>query len=184
MLTLSSREAMLGAKHSGNTVERDGAQVKQLTFELAEVMLDASELNCLLGEPHAHNSLYNHSRDGVRPFLKCFRSLELLKGIDGAFVQLTWSACEFSFVDCKLSKVKLELREGGETALSCKVTCAPALDETLAELFDKLGAEVSVELRAEPPTAQQDLPLNTHGTDEQPETGKRKRRNGSRPAAH
>lgn len=167
MLTLRSRDCMLGTKHSGDTIERDGEELRTLTFELTEVMLDAQELNCLLGEPHAHNSLYNHGRDGVRPFLKCFKSLELLKGIVGAFVQIEWMANEFTFTDCKLTKVKLELRDGGETALSCKVTCTPDLDASLADLIEKMGGGVSAEIRAEPPTAQQDLPLNTHGTGEQ-----------------
>jgi hypothetical protein len=92
-----------------------------------------------------------------------------------------------AFADCKLSKIKLELRHGGMTALSCKVTTAPTLDETLPLLFEQFGKQVECELRAEPPGAQQDLPLSKFGEGEQPEAGdkpKRSRRRNGEARAH
>jgi hypothetical protein len=189
MLNLSNREAKLGKKHSGNVTEKDGVESRTLTFELQEVMLDATELNVLLSEPHAHNSLYVTRRDGaIQPFLKCFKALEVNCSIDGAFVQVEFHGKEFKFADVRLTKVKLELREGGDTALSCKVTAEPALDASLAKLVEQMGETVFVELRAEPPGAQQDLdlPANKFGKDEQPETPRRgqKRRHANRSRAH
>jgi hypothetical protein len=176
MLTLTNREAKLATKHSGDAKEVDGNELRTLTVELQEVMLDDTELNALLGEPHAHRSLYNTARDGsVSPFLRCFKALELEKPIDGAFVKLEFDGREITFTSCKLSKIRLELREGGDTALTCKVTAEPVLDASLAPLIQRCGHTVFVELRGEPPTAQQDLPLNRHGADEQPEQGARKR---------
>lgn len=190
MLTLSRRECRVAGKHSGNTTEKDGVTLRTLTFQLDEIPLDATELNCLLGEPHAHRALYNTRRDGgIEPFLRCIKAIEFDKAIEGAHVTLHLGrGSELAFTDCKLTKVKFVLgKDRGETLLSCKVTTAPTLDETLAELFEQFGEPAECELRAEPPTAQQDLPLSRHGEGEQPETGKRKRGrngNGRRPAAH
>lgn len=191
MLTLSRRECRVAGKHSGNTVEKDGVTLRTLTFELTEIELDATELNCLLGEPHAHRALYNARRDGgIEPFLKCIKAIEFDKSIEGTHVTLhLGKGGEIAFTDCKLTRVKFVLgADRGITHLSAKVTTAPTLDETLAELFEQFGEPAECELRAEPPTAQQDLPLaNRFGEGEQPETGKRKsvrRGNGRRPAAH
>lgn len=186
MLTLSRRECELGGDHSGKTKEKDGVVTKLLTFELNDVELDDRELNTFLREPHAFSSLYNITADGCFPFLKCFKALELEGTIEGAYVQLMWGLddVEMSFSDCKLSKIRLALCDGGKTKMSCKVTTAPTLDETLAELFDKFGSHVECELRAEPPGAQQDLPLNSHGTGEQSEAPKKAARSKRRNAEH
>ena len=67
----------------------------------------------------------------------------------------------FDFKSCKLSKIRLELRHGGDTALSCRVMVAPELNAKLATLLEFLGHSVQAELRGEAPGAQADLPLNT-----------------------
>lgn len=188
MLTLNRRTCQLGGHHSGKTKEKDGQVVKLLTFELEAIELDERELNAFLSEPHAWRSLYNNGPDGITPFLRCFKALELEKSIEGAHVTLIYGLGEqeIAFNDCKLSKIKLALCEGGSTLLSCKVTTAPTLDETLAELFDQFGKPIECVLRAVPPGAQQDLPLNQHGTGEQPAKSRRGRpcKQDSAPAAH
>lgn len=188
MLSLSTRDARLGQKYSGKPLkasEPDSPRV--MTFEIEDIELDAQELNVLLQEPHAHASLYNHTRDGIRPFLKCFKALELEGSIEGAYVALSWisASVDFKFTTAKLSAVKLTLGpDEGKTFMRAKVTVEPTLDESLAELVAHMGHPVTVELRGEPPGAQQDLALNTHGTGEQNDKPKRRGRgNGSR-AAH
>ena len=183
MLTLDRRDCKLGGDSSAKVKEKDGVEVRTLTFELQEVMLDERELNAFLHEPHAWSALYNDRNGEVAPFLRCFKALELEQAIEGACVALTYGlgANEMIFTECKLSKIKLALRDGGKTALSCKVTTAPTLDETLAELFELFGSAIECELRAEPPGAQQDLPLNQHGEGEQSEGPRRRghpRKNG------
>jgi hypothetical protein len=188
MLTLDKRDCTLGGDSSAKVKEKDGVEIRTLTFEVKEVMLDERELNAFIREPHAWRSLYNDGPDGAVPFLKCFKALELDGSIESAYVALTYGldANEMAFADCKLSKIKLALCDGGKTALSCKVTTAPTLDETLAELFEQFGNAAEVEIRAEPPGAQQYLPLNKHGDGEQPATPKRgrgrPRKNGERRA--
>jgi hypothetical protein len=181
MLSLTRRECELGGDHSGKTKEKNGEVTKYLTFELHELELDSLELNAFLCEPHAFNSLYNNGPDGITPFLKCFKALELDASIEGAYLALYWGLDDTTmvFTECKLSKIQLVLCDGGLTKLSCKVTTAPVLDESLPALFEKFGEKIECELRAEPPGAQQDLPLNRHGEGEQSATRKpgRKRRN-------
>lgn len=187
MLSLSTRDARLGQKFSGKPLKAAELESPRLlTFELEDIELDAQELNVLLQEPHAHASLYNHTRDGIRPFLKCFKALELDGAIEGAFVSLSWisSTVDFKFASAKLTAVKLTLgADEGKTLMRCKVTVEPTLDESLAELVAQMGKAVAIELRGEPPGAQQDLALNTHGEGEQPET-RRRGRNGKQPRAH
>lgn len=177
MLTLDRRDCELGYNYAGKGKEKDGEKVRLLTFELSEILLDERELNAFIREPHAWRSLYNDGPNGVEPFLRCLKALELDAAIEGAYVALTYGldANEMIFAECKLTKIKLALRDGGRTALSCKVTTAPVLDETLPELIEQFGSSIECELRAEPPGAQQDLPLNKHGDGEQPATGKKRR---------
>jgi hypothetical protein len=150
-------------------VDEDGRIIRTLVFQLDEVLLDGRELNALLGEPHAWDSLYNNTDEEPVPFLKCFKSLEFEKSIDTATAVLFYGLDEVvqSFAGVTLSKIKLALRDGGMTAMSCKVRTAPTLDETLAQLFEHFGNPIECELILLPPGAQQELPLNTHGIGEQ-----------------
>jgi hypothetical protein len=82
--------------------------------------------------------------------------------------------------------VKLTLgADEGKTFMRAKVTVEPALDDSLAELVAHMGHTVTIELRGEPPGAQQDLALgNKFGIGEEPPRGKRPGRNGKRNHAH
>jgi len=101
MLTLSTRQCLLGGDHSGKTKDKDGTIVKTLTFELEDFLLDDRELNTLLGEPNAWNALYDDRNGEITPFLKCFKSLEFEKSIEGAFVKLVFGLdrTEITFTD-------------------------------------------------------------------------------------
>lgn len=187
MLTIDRRDCIIGEDASTKGKEVDGEKVRTLTFELEGVMLEKRELNAFLSEPHAWDVLYNDKVDLPEPYLKCFKALELEKKIEGAYVALTYGldANEMAFTDCTLSKIRLELCNGGLTSLSCKVTALPVLDASLAELFEQFGKSIECEIRAQPPGAQQELPLNKHGASEQPEAPKRSRkRNGAHVGAH
>ena len=167
MLTIHRRACWLGNDYSGKVVEEDGRIIRTLVFQIDELLLDERELNALLGEPHAWSSLYNDSPDGPVPFLKCFKSLEFEKSIDTANVKVMYGIDAMQeFAGVELSKIKLALRDGGRTSMSCKVRTAPTLDETLAHLFEHFGNPIEAELMLLPPNAQKELPLNTHGLGE------------------
>jgi hypothetical protein len=194
LITLDRRDCVIGPDSSSKVKAKKGQELRLLTFELEEVELEERELNAFLREPHAWKSLYNDRNGEITPFLKCFKTLEIEKSVEGAFVELTYGldSNRMAFTECKLSKIKLALCDGGNTKLSCKVTTAPTLDETLAELFEQFGKPAEVEIRAEPPGAQKDLPLSTHGNGEQPALKSKAKRAAakkggrpiSRPGAH
>lgn len=169
MLALNTRPCDIADDYSGKAVDRDGVKIRTLTFTLENIELEEREVNALLGDPGAYRSLFK-SVDGVlTPFLRCCKAIEFEKAIDHACVVLTYGGgSEMSFSDCKIAKLKLALFEGGQVFMSCKITTAPTLDDTLAELFQQFGTRIACEIRAEVPTAQQDLPLNTHGVGEAP----------------
>lgn len=177
MLTITRRGCWLGNDYSGKVTEEDGRVIRTLVFQVENLMLDERELNALLGEPHAWAALYNDSPDGPVPFLKCFKSLEFEKDIDTAAIKIMYGLDSVQeFVGITLSKIKLALREGGQTAMSCKVRTAPTLDERLAHLFEHFGNPIECELTLLPPNAQKELPLNTHGLGETDESNKPKGR--------
>lgn len=169
MLTLSLRDCWLGPKYSGKVETVAGRKIRPLVFELDSLMLSERELNALLGEPYAWSRLYkpNDAGDGMVPFLRGVKSLELEKPIEVANVRVRYGErfdSELHFVDCVLTKIKLSLIEGGNTAFACKVKTKPTLDDTLAELFEFFDEKIRAELVLLPPNVQAELPLNTIGT--------------------
>ena len=169
MLTLSNRTCQLGVKSTTDGKEIDGAEVKLLTLEVENIQLDKRELNVLLGEPHAWNVLYNTGVKPAEPYLKALKTLELREAIEDASVTLNFGLDRsVAFSKVKLSKIKLELKTGGDTSMRLKLTATPALDETFAQMLEHLGSGIEVEMRFEPGGQQQDLPLNSFGIGEQP----------------
>jgi hypothetical protein len=164
MFTITKRSAGLGGKAKADSKElKDGSEVTLLTFELEELKINAAELAALLREPHAYDALYNTGANPIEPYLRGLKHLELAESIADAYVRVDVGLngyTRFDFKACKLSKIRLELRMGGDTALSCRVTVAPDLNEKLATLLEFLGHSVQAELRGEAPGAQADLPLN------------------------
>ena len=167
MLTLDRRPCKLGMKATADGKEKDGAEIKTLAIELDSIFLEARELNIILSEPHAWDVLFNAGAHPPEPFLKSLKAIELKDSTEHAYVEILFGLTErqIIFTDCKLSKVKLEPQVGGLTAMSCKVTALPVLNESLAQLVEQLGKPVECVIRAQPPGAQQELPLK-FGVDE------------------
>lgn len=190
MFVLHERLAILAGDYSGKKkIEKGGQALNLLTFELEGIPLDEQEVNAFFGHPHAYQRLHCYVKTGdnyetdlkLEPFLPGLKSLELRKPLEGACVALRYGISDdrlLNFTDCKLSKITISLGDNGETALSCKVTSAPALDETLAELFEQFGKPIKVEIRSYPPEAQKEMPLNQHGEGEQPEAPSPQERRG------
>jgi len=181
VLTLQQRDCLLGGKAKAKTKKADdGDETKTVELELSRLVLDKAELNALLREPHAWDVLYDTSGDAIEPYLRSIKELEFAKPIEGAWVSIEFglNSQRFEFAEVKLSKVKLSLVTGGETLLSCRFTVAHTDNDTLALMFDQLNSTVLVEIRAEPPGAQRELPLNKFGDGEQgdkPKRGPRRR---------
>jgi len=175
MFSLTLRSAILAGKAKVDS--KDDATF--LTFNLEELKIDATELAALLREPHAFDALYNTGADPIEPYLRGLKAVELTESIGDAYVRVDVGLSgytRFDFKSCTLSKIRLELRQGGDTALSCKVKVAPDLDGKLATLLEFLGHTVQAEVRGEAPGAQVDLPLNKFGAGERPNQPKRRGR--------
>lgn len=182
MLSLNQRDCFLGEKYQGK--KRKHEDVRTLKIELTEVMLDKRELAALLGEPHAYEALYDTSGKPHRPFLVCIKALELKEHWKGAYVAIWYElgAKKLEFKRAELSKIKLELRLGGEIAMSCRIEGDPELTASVLEVISRTGTNVECEIRAERPEDQRELPLSTHGEGEQSEHSSRKPRGrASRP---
>lgn len=184
MLTISARTARLNQDYRGNSHEKDGQVSKLLFFGLDEIELAEPELCALNGEPLLFRGLYDTSKPQPVTILKGFKPLELEEGIEGACITVRLrGGSVYRFTDCTLSKLRVNTNNAGAPLLSLKVETAPALDASLAELVASMGELVDAEIHGTQKSDQQDLPLNTHGTGEQTDGAKPKKRN-ERPAAH
>jgi hypothetical protein len=167
VLNLNPRKCFLGIRSSTKSKHHDGTELKILDIDLEQIELEKAEVNSLLGEPRAWESLFNTVNGKSEPFIKCIKGLQLAEPIDQAFVGLTYGvhARVVELKDVKLSKVTLELVEG-KVFLSCKVRGPAVLDEHFGDFMDKLGDSIECEMRFEQPGQQQDLPLNKIGKNE------------------
>jgi hypothetical protein len=142
--------------------------MKVTQIELEDIPLDRTEFNALLLDPHAWDALFNDVNGKIEPVLKRVKALQLKESVAQAYVSIVHGLheAEVEFKEVKLSKVCLELRDGGEVAMSCKVRGPATLDESFGLFMDKLGDSIEVEMRFEPPGQQQSLPLNSVGANE------------------
>lgn len=176
MLTISLRTARLNQDYRGNSHEKDGQVSKLLFFGLDEIELADTELCALNGDPMLYRGLYDTSKAQPVTILKGFKPLELEEGIENAAITVRLrGGAEYRFTGCTLSKLRVNTSNAGAPLLSLKVETAPALDASLAELVASMGELVDAEIHGAQKSDQQDLPLNSHGTDEQPEQGEEKR---------
>jgi hypothetical protein len=171
MMHITQRMCVLGAKFSGKKVK--DREARSIKLELAGILLDENELNSVLGEPHAHRSIYNTNGKDIVPYLKCLKALELSHAWEGAAVTLWYELGKKSLelTKAKLTKIRLEPLNGGETQMSCTVESEPTLDAKIVALIERMGSGIECEIRADHPSEQADLPLNTHGTGERPLDG-------------
>jgi hypothetical protein len=167
VLNLSQRKCFLGIRSSTKSKHHDGTELKILDIDLEQIDLAKHEVNSLLGEPRAWESLFNTVNGKSEPFLKTVKALQLVESIAQAFVALTYGvkAQVVELKDVKLSMVKLDLMEG-KVLMSCKVRGPAVLDASFGEFMDKLGDSIECEMRFEQPGQQKDLPLNKVGANE------------------
>jgi hypothetical protein len=167
MLSLSQRDCLLGEKYGGKKVKDE--DTRTFKVELSNVILDKTELAALLGEPHAYEALYDTSQKPHKPYLTCLKALELNSSWEGAYVALYYELgkSKIEFKRASLSKIRLELRQDGETAMSCTVEGETALNGKVVQVIERIGTSVEVEIRAQRPEDQRELPLNQHGEGEQ-----------------
>jgi hypothetical protein len=174
ILNIPHCDCLLAEKYAGKAVSKKNKDpYTTLKIELHRIPLDRDQLCAIMGEPHAFEALYNTGANPVEPFLKCLKELRLEYEYQLANVALFYEmgSTRFPLKDATLSDLRIQLRQGGESWLSMKVEAAPPLDRKLGELLERLGSGIECEIHADDPLAQTELPLNTAGIGEQPETG-------------
>lgn len=173
MLSLNQRECQLGNKYRGG--KRRDEEVRTLVVNLDSIPLDREEVNQLLGDPHAYESLYDTSSVPHKPFLSTIKAIELKDSWDGGNVALYYHLGEskVELKKAKLSRIRLEPTPTGSTHMSCTVEGEPDLDRKFSDLIGKVGDKIECEIRANSPAEQKELALNQHGEGEQPEQRRR-----------
>jgi hypothetical protein len=170
MLTLDIRECTLDDKYSGRRKEQEDQEDRRtLKLGLLSIRIDRNELNALLDQPYAYECLYNREKQPHEPWLRCLKALELADSWEGAFVALFYDngSRKLVFPKATLSKLKIALGTGGKTSLSCMIEGEPDIDENFGEIIARTGTDIQCEIRAQPPSAQHDLPLSRWGEGEQ-----------------
>ena len=163
MLTVTQRLGTLDAKAKLATrTAKDGEGYSQLVFEVTEVEVDDTEVNAIFSTPQAYVAM-----KALHKAVKGIKAIELEEKFEGATVVVRLAAVsavngsEFTFSDCRIDKIKFGALESESMMLSYRVTAKPALDVRFGELVSRFGHTAIVELRADSPLAQKDLPLNS-----------------------
>jgi hypothetical protein len=169
MLHLNDREAKLGTSINSRAEMHGDQEVPAFDIPLSGIPLEESELNTLLQDESATESLYippnGNGRTMTEPRFKGLAPLKLKDKIENAEV-LIWIGMAkepLTLHACNLAKVTLEPKTGGTTLMSCQVQCTPTIDKSVMRLFDHLGSDVNVQIVVDGFGEQKDL------LDEQPE---------------
>lgn len=161
MLELAKRLCKIGTSINVRSEMHGEDGVTALDIPLSEIMLSAEEFNVLMCHKGAHNLLFDHTPNSFEPTLRMIGDLSLKGKIESVTVFLHTKHGRKKLVNCKLSKIKLDLRVGGLTAMACQVQCTPDFDEETNRIFESLNGEIEVELAAENYDAQTQLALGS-----------------------
>lgn len=190
MLTLNKRPAKIGAAVNTRCEKHGDEDVPACDIPLVGIMLEAAELNALLGDPYAHTALFNH-RPGSQldePIFRKFNPLRLRDKFEEAEVVIYagLEPKEIRLKAVKLARVTLDPQVGGLTELALQVQCTPeteTIGELLAFMNHTVDVVVSFGKTATKGEKQSELPLNSFGDGESKEpaaeTPKRGRRRNS-----
>jgi hypothetical protein len=178
-MLITKRPCRIGSSINTRTEKHGDEDVPACDIPLEAIMIDANELNILLGDTGAHKALFRKGKNGSEtiqePAFRQLKSFVLKDKFEDANVLLTVgiNGTEVELADVKLAKVTLAPQVGGLTELSLQVQATPDVED-IAEILQYLNGEEDVAIefgkRAEKAASKQkDLPINTFGDGEQPE---------------
>lgn len=174
MFSFTSRQAIIGSQVVSQSETHGDDKKTAFRIPVTHVMLEARELNAMLEDPFTHHFMFTTKAGDampvgrfpqLQPFAFKYKfengNVKIKYGIDGAI----------EFTACKITKVKLQPRDGGMCEIQFLVHTIPVLDVHAAHFLGQVGKEIEIEVHAElsGEDAQQDLPLNQHGEGEEPE---------------
>lgn len=183
MTTISERTCQLGdSVKLKSSEDAEGASIPACEIPVGGLMLEANDVNALLGDPYAHASLFTSKSGHLEPSLPQVKNLVLKEnrpGLDVTItIETTGPAKPQLLKDCQLKNLSIAPLSGGLTALGFTVhTVGKHVPALMGLLAAHLNGHITCEVRdgSGPPKGkrkakQQDLPINTFGDGEQPET--------------
>lgn len=160
--TIPRRDATLGSNIPFRTQHHGDLKVRAGDVPFSELILDARELGELLQEPLAHRALYVKLPGAAleEPFIRAIDVIPLaikLSGRVSVFSPLGDHEIDLGL--CTITKLKIERKTGGLTALQGAIQTTPTLDSRIAELIDRMGEKVQLAIAYEHEAEQQQLPM-------------------------
>jgi hypothetical protein len=163
-LTLGMRHAKIGASVNTRTEKHGDDDVPACDIPLEGLMLEAGELDALLGAG-AHKALFTKSKDLHEPKFSMLKALALADKFEDACVIVELADESTLEVACRIKGVKLEPQTGGLTSCDLQMQATPTAED-MALVFAHLNAEVRAEVRfgkrAVKGKKQPELPMGSH----------------------
>lgn len=185
MTSISERTCQLGAAFSVKTEENDdGDNIPSCVIVIGGLMLEAADVNALLGDPYAHASLFTSKGGHLEPSLPQVKNLVLKDKRTNVDVRITIDTTgpqkSHLLSGCTLKDLTIAPLAGGLTALGFKAQTkgnhVPALVGLMtAHLNGYITCELHPGEESKPGKRnpkQADLPINTFGDGEQPENSR------------
>lgn len=146
LLTLKSRPCKIGPSINTRTEKHGEEDVPACDIPLQGVMLDAGELNTLLGNDKAHEALFRiGEHDTPEPVFSNLKPLALKDRFEDCWVTIKLYEDIEIKLDARLANIKLEPQFGGLTGMNVHVQCTPPVDD-MAQLIAFLNAEVEARI--------------------------------------
>ncbi len=160
--TIPRRDATLGSNIPFRTQHHGDVKVRAGDVPFSDLILDARELGELLQEPLAHRALYVKVPGATleEPLIRAIEIIPLaikLSGRVSVFSPLGDHEIDLGF--CTITKLKIERKTGGLTALQGAIQTTPTLDSRIAELLDRMGEKVQLAMTYEHEPEQEELPI-------------------------
>jgi len=166
-LELAERIAKIGGSINTRSERHGDEDVPACDIPLVGFMLEADELDALIGKG-AHKALYRDAKgNNVEPRFEHVTELAVdQKFVGNVSLDLESIDLELDDENVTLAKIRLEPQVGGLTAMSLQVQCTPSTDE-IAQLVGSLNREVRAAItfggRKQPKGKKQpELPMGNH----------------------
>ncbi|MBS0364923.1 MAG: hypothetical protein JSR67_03755 [Proteobacteria bacterium] len=211
MLSLDNAHCRIG-KISNNLEKHGDEDVPEFNIPITGVMLNAEQLNALIGDPHCDRAWFNTRKDKTLEPMSWWERGEfrLTDKLDADVCTISFSgdrSIEFEAEEgdgeegarpaCRISRMELKPVVGGMTELSFQLQVVPGIGKNNLLLQEHQNREVRITIGESRIAAKRgkqqelglDAPVNKFGEGEQPDAGADKPRRGKRngrqqPAAH
>ncbi len=169
-LTLSMRIARIGSSVNTRTEKHGDDDVPACDIPIEGLLLEAGELDALLGEGAA-KALFTKAAT-PEPRFSMLKALALADKFEEACVILELADMSTVELACRIKGVKLEPQTGGLTLCDLQVQATPTAED-MADVFANLNGEIRAEIRfgkkAVKGRKQPELPMGEHKQSEDPD---------------